>query len=295
MTSLEELTTGIEAHVENLAEIEEPLQRAFTAEALANIRSKSDVDQADIEEVFLRDRMARFREMREDKERILCKLWDEWEDIQFELISLAIEVLGDEALGIPFGEEALKPGQKERLDNTCESAQQIHEHINVQHGNLEQDLTSFKEVMTQITDTTKKTVADTQQVHLPSLPTRFCLLSIRRSNTTSRRIGYSKVSTATLSFLLPCETEVYANLSFIPISELWERKRISWTVRGGYSLLNDENVYVGGSPKSFTEQMSSWSRYLDQLTQRAGAFDKDAKSICGNGSRDRIQDCPALT
>ncbi|KIW91433.1 uncharacterized protein Z519_08329 [Cladophialophora bantiana CBS 173.52] len=161
---LEELTVDVETRFRTLAEIEEHLQRPFVAEALTKIPLATDTDQAPNDEVLLKDRISKFRALREEKEDVLCILWNEWEDIQFDLLGLAVEALGKQSIQVAqLQNGALKPGQRERLEKTIDSAQKIHDGVYHRHTALGQDLTGFEETMGQISNRTKKAATDMQQ------------------------------------------------------------------------------------------------------------------------------------
>ncbi|EXJ71644.1 uncharacterized protein A1O5_05452 [Cladophialophora psammophila CBS 110553] len=161
---IKELTVNIETRFRRLAEIEEPLQRPFVAEALSKIPPATNPDQAHNDEVLLKDRISEFRALREEKEDVLCRLWNEWEDIQFDLLGLAAEALGKQSIQVAqLQNSAMKPGQRERLEKTIDSAQKIHEEIDHRHTGLGQDLTDFEEAMGQISNRTEKAATDLQQ------------------------------------------------------------------------------------------------------------------------------------
>ncbi|KIX92216.1 uncharacterized protein Z520_12097 [Fonsecaea multimorphosa CBS 102226] len=156
---LEELTVDVETHFRELTEIEEPLQRPFAAEALTKV-----TDERSSDEVLLTDRISEFRALREEKEELLCKLWNEWEDIQFDLIKLAVEALGKQSILVTqLQGGAMKPGQQERLENTLDAAQKIHNEIHHRHAELDQNMTGLEETVGQIANRTKKAATDMQQ------------------------------------------------------------------------------------------------------------------------------------
>ncbi|KIX04709.1 LOW QUALITY PROTEIN: uncharacterized protein Z518_05579 [Rhinocladiella mackenziei CBS 650.93] len=144
-TYLEGLALQIEDHLDHLTRIEEPLRRLFIAETL-KIQTSSIVqsaqDKRDTQEVALSSQVSNFRKLR--RKTILAKLWDDWEDIQGELVCLAAEVFGQENITIVEAEdEDMKTGQKERLDNVFKSAQRTCQEENNAHRTLERDLDRF--------------------------------------------------------------------------------------------------------------------------------------------------------
>lgn len=163
INGLKVLSVDVESHFEHLAQAEEPLQRPFAAESLAHVQSESNTHH--VEKMLLHDQISNFRKVREEKEMILCKLWDEWEDIQFELIRLGVEVFPPESIAIAqVQDDNLKPGQKERLLSTFDSARKAREDTGNHYESLEQDLDAFEENLVQFGDKTKKTMTEMQQV-----------------------------------------------------------------------------------------------------------------------------------
>lgn len=166
LTSLADLTTDLDHHFEELVKIEEPLQKPFDTEILS-IRTTTvgDDGKGSQQEVLLQDRIANFRRLREEKEKALCRLWDEWEDTQFQLIRLPAEVLGAHSMTFAQNcEEDMKPGQKSRLDDALRLDPGGPQEEVAPHESLEQDLEAFQEQMHQISTKTKKTVTEMQQV-----------------------------------------------------------------------------------------------------------------------------------
>ncbi|KAI1630048.1 hypothetical protein EDD37DRAFT_645771 [Exophiala viscosa] len=164
-TSLADLTNDLDDHIERLLKVEEPLQKPFNTETLSICTNPAgEHGEGKQQEVLLQDRMDDFRKLREDKEKTLCRLWDEWEDIQFQLVGLAAEVLGPDMLTFAqTSEEDMKPGQKGRLQDALRLAQNGPPDKDNQHESLEQDLEVFHEEMNQITTKTKRTVTEMQQ------------------------------------------------------------------------------------------------------------------------------------
>lgn len=173
---MEDLTKKFEDHLRRLTSIEEPLQRPFDAEILKVQRSPNpeNVGHSVAEEVLLLDRIEEFRKCRVEKEATLCKLWEEWEDVQFQLITLAADVYGQDSISFAqTRDEDLKPGQKERL-------QKALNHVHGAHGNtasdeyalLEEGLKGCEANMAEITSKTKNLMTELQQVS-------DCVLSAR--------------------------------------------------------------------------------------------------------------------
>ncbi|EHY55687.1 hypothetical protein HRR86_007401 [Exophiala dermatitidis] len=164
---VEDLTKKFEDHLRRLTSIEEPLQRPFDAEILKVQRSPNpeNVGHSVAEEVLLLDRIEEFRKCRVEKEATLCKLWEEWEDVQFQLITLAADVYGQDSISFAqTRDEDLKPGQKERL-------QKALNHVHGAHGNtasdeyalLEEGLKGCEANMAEITSKTKNLMTELQQ------------------------------------------------------------------------------------------------------------------------------------
>ncbi|EXJ82024.1 hypothetical protein A1O1_08092 [Capronia coronata CBS 617.96] len=166
-SSIDDLTVKVEEHFRSLNSIEEPLQRPFFAEVL-NVQTKPNIatgeGHQERQEVLLSDRVAAFRKLRKDKELTLCKLWEDWEEVQFELIGLAAEVFGPESMTFAQSrEEDMKPGQKEKLQKALQPVQGAHQQAKESSGSLEEDLRHFEASMLSIASKTKKTMTDMQQ------------------------------------------------------------------------------------------------------------------------------------
>lgn len=164
----------VEDHFRSLNSIEEPLQRPFATETL-NIQADSLDGNAEgpqgVREVLLRDRIEEFRKVREGKERTLCKLWEEWEEVQFELISLAAEVLGQESITFAqTRDKDMKPGQREKLQKALEPIRESHEDTSKRCVSLEADLAQLEASMDRITSNAKKTMTEMQQVSVDTPP-----------------------------------------------------------------------------------------------------------------------------
>lgn len=161
-TGLDDLVVKLEGRFAHLTKLANPLQRPFEGESLS-VPSISNVEQP--REVLLQDRISDFRKVRQQKEAILCKLWEDWEEIQFQLVSLTTEVLGrDQVVFGQTNDEDLKPGQKEKLHTVLESAQHTHDEKGNPHESLGQDLESFQENIDQLSQNVKKTATEMQQV-----------------------------------------------------------------------------------------------------------------------------------
>ena len=143
-----------------------------------NIQSTPCIDDASgqpqTQEVLLQDQISTFRTLRQEKEKILRKLWEDWENTQFDLISLAAEVLGQEAIRIAQNQdEGMKPGQKEKLENSFKNAQRGYEDRCSHHESIHQDLQAFEGEITQIASETKKIMTEMQQVSVRPLSLYF--------------------------------------------------------------------------------------------------------------------------
>ncbi|EXJ77468.1 hypothetical protein A1O3_09694 [Capronia epimyces CBS 606.96] len=165
--SIDDLTIKFEGHFRSLTNVEEPLQRPFIAETL-NVQVKPIPENAEghqgVQEVLLRNQIEGFRKLRGENERALCRLWEEWEDVQFELIGLAAEVFGQESMTFAqTRDEDMKPGQKEKLQKVLERVPGSHGQMYNLRESLEGDLQRFEASMNQISSRTKKTMTEMQQ------------------------------------------------------------------------------------------------------------------------------------
>ncbi|KIW13232.1 hypothetical protein PV08_08419 [Exophiala spinifera] len=160
LTSLEELSVDFDNHIGKLTSIEEPLGKPFATETLSILKEGDEQQQ----EVLLQDQVAAFRKLRADKEEILRRLWEEWEGTQLQLIGLAAEVLGQDALTFAqVRDEDLKPGQREKLQSTLTNAQRLFDKKREHQEGLQQHLGAFEENIGQIASKTEKTVVEMQQ------------------------------------------------------------------------------------------------------------------------------------
>lgn len=204
LTSLEELSVDLDNHIGELTSIEEPLKNSLDTETLSIIQDGHEEPR----EVLLQDQVSAFRKLREDKEEVLRKLWEDWENVQLQLIGLAAEVLGQDALTFAqVRDEDLKPGQKEKLQNTLTAARRLFDEKGKHHEGLEQDLGGFQESISRIANKTEKAVVEMQQVSMWLEAVDGPCRSLCHSNTIHRRASCSKVYIDTSSFLPRCKTQ----------------------------------------------------------------------------------------
>ncbi|KAJ9607926.1 hypothetical protein H2200_008005 [Cladophialophora chaetospira] len=164
---LEELAVNVEAHFQKLGEIGEPLQKPFVAEALTKAEPDTDASAARTHEVLLQDSVSEFRKLNEEKGNILRRLWEEWEDAQFEIMSLAVELFGKDSISVvqlQIGN--IGPGQQERLDDMLKVAEHAYDESHRDHADFRQDLRSFEESMGQISNKAKKTAKEIHDSHV---------------------------------------------------------------------------------------------------------------------------------
>lgn len=170
---LEGLTGDIETYFKKLAEVEEPLQKPFAAEVLTKIQLQKTGTSTPPKEILLKDSISKFRALREEKEQFLRKLWTEWEDIQFELIQLAAEVLKNESVCVSQRQmESITPNQQQRLEEIFKRSKNDG-HLDV--AVFQQDLKGFDNQMRQISNSTKKAAHDMQEVCITPSVTMFML------------------------------------------------------------------------------------------------------------------------
>ncbi|KAL2421820.1 hypothetical protein ABEF95_008086 [Exophiala dermatitidis] len=164
---VEDLTQKFEDHFRNLTSIEEPLQRPFDAESLKVQRSPNpeDVGPSMADEVLLLDRIEAFRKCRAEKETTLCKLWEEWEDVQFQLITLAAEVYGQDSISFAQNRDGdLKPGQKEKLQRALNTVHEVlGDTASDLYALLDEGLKGCEANMAEITSKTKTSMTEMQQ------------------------------------------------------------------------------------------------------------------------------------
>ncbi|OCT51637.1 hypothetical protein CLCR_08851 [Cladophialophora carrionii] len=152
-SNLDELALDVEAHCHKLGEIEEPLQKPITTEALTNVRSAGNDAVAGTEEVLLKESISEFRKLNEEKGQILRQLWGEWEDVQLQIMSLAVELYGKDSLHVlQMQSGPLKPGQLERLHDMFKVAKNGYDERCRNHAEFQRSLDDFEEDMGQISN-----------------------------------------------------------------------------------------------------------------------------------------------
>ena len=178
--TLKQLTTDIEARFADLGAVEEPLRRLFHVEKL--VRHTVDGGQ---EVVQLKDGIAEFRQLLEEKRMVLDRLWSDWEATQIELIRLAVEVFGQESVHIVQRGKDTGGVLSENMEEIIEAAQRVHEEHDNGTTEFEEDLEAMGKKVEQVSTSMTATVADMEQVC--SSP-RCCirLLIIRRNQRRKR-------------------------------------------------------------------------------------------------------------
>jgi hypothetical protein len=201
-SNLEELAVDVEAHCHKLSEIEEPLQKPFTAEALTNVRSDRGNAGVIREEVLLKESVSEFRKLHEEKGQILRQLWGEWEDVQFEIVSLAAELYGKDSLHIVQMEnELMKPGQLERLQDTFTVAKTAHDKTRRDHAEFQQGLKGLEEEMGQISNGAKKVAKEIHEVCTsPVSRCRVCLNHLFQSYVQKKTENLKQITTLLQQF-----------------------------------------------------------------------------------------------
>ncbi|ETI22387.1 hypothetical protein G647_06461 [Cladophialophora carrionii CBS 160.54] len=166
-SNLEELALDVEAHCHKLSEIEEPLQKPITTEALTNVRSAGKGAVAGTEEVLLKESISEFRKLNEEKGQILRQLWEEWEDVQLQIMSLAVELYGKDSLHVVQMETGtLKPGQLERLHDMFKVAKTGYHEMRRNHAELQRSLDGFEEDLGQISNKAKNVAKEIHESYV---------------------------------------------------------------------------------------------------------------------------------
>ena len=178
--SLGDLTVNLESHFQILSEIEEPLQKPFAGEALTKpCSAKAGAKGVAEEDWLLKDGITEFRQLYEEVGKTIHALWQEWENIQFEILSLAVECFGKESIEVmPLQTDDIKTGQQEWLANLLISGQKKHDEADRDHDKYQQELESFEENMSELSSQTTVAVDKMQEVCLFSpdancVPDRF--------------------------------------------------------------------------------------------------------------------------
>ncbi len=186
--NLQELSVDVEAHFQKLGDVEEPLQRPFAAEALTKVQPSTDASAGRTYDVLLQDSVSEFRDLKKQKGTILRKLWEEWEEAQFEIMTLAVELFGKDSLSI----EQLDNGdhrasQKEKLGDMFKAGQNAYDESHRYCADFRQDLKTFEDSTGQISNEAKKTAKDIHEVRALLLRMPIALLTIGRRHVCKRR------------------------------------------------------------------------------------------------------------
>lgn len=163
--NLEEVTVDVEAHFQRLGVVEEPLQRPFAAEALTKVQPNTDASAGRTYDVLLQDSISDFCNIKKEKGKILRKLWEEWEDAQTEIMTLAVELFGKDSLSIvQLGNGDFRPSQQERLDDVFKAGQNAYDESRRHYAEFRQDLEIFEERTGQISNEAKQTAKGIHEV-----------------------------------------------------------------------------------------------------------------------------------
>jgi len=162
---LDGISIDVNTHLKHLTSIGDGLQRPFNAETLVvHVRRGVDGSEAR-EEVLLQARMAAFCHTRQEKQKILTDLWDEWEAIQMDIITLAAEVCGSSAMNLNQEQRNnMTEGQQQQFDTALVDGDRHHKQTIDDLNGLHQDLLDLEESLGQITIKTKRAVVEMQQV-----------------------------------------------------------------------------------------------------------------------------------
>ncbi|EXJ58648.1 hypothetical protein A1O7_06076 [Cladophialophora yegresii CBS 114405] len=199
---LEELALDVEAHCHKLSEIEEPLQKPFATEALTNVRSDRKDAGAGTEEVLLKESISEFRKLNEEKGQILRQLWDEWEDVQFKIMSLAVELYGKDSLHVVQMETGpTKPGQRERLHDMFQVAKIAYDEMRRNHADFQQGLEGFEEDMGQISNKARNVAKEIHEVcTAPCLDAKAVRNNVVQSHVQKRTENMKRITTLLQQF-----------------------------------------------------------------------------------------------
>ncbi|KEF51164.1 uncharacterized protein A1O9_12778 [Exophiala aquamarina CBS 119918] len=108
--------------------------------------------------------MAEFHHSRQEKQKLLTDLWDEWETIQMDIIALAAEVCGSRAISLSQEQkDNMREGQQQEFDIALVNGQQYHNETRDDLTGLHRDLQGLEEVLVETTTKTKRAVAEMQQ------------------------------------------------------------------------------------------------------------------------------------
>lgn len=181
-SNLDVLLLDVNHHFNQLTAVEETLQRPFNAETLV-IQARQNGDASEVrEEVSLLARISAFGQMRQEEQKILTDLWDEWEAIQMDIITLTAEVCGSGTISLSQEQQgSLKEGQQAQFESALISGQKVHDRTTDELNGLYQDLQDVEESFSQVALKTKQAVVEMQQVSDPFWPKQHQVLTMMLS------------------------------------------------------------------------------------------------------------------
>jgi hypothetical protein len=172
MSKLKQLSVDVEEGFQKFMAIQEPLQKPFSLEALTRRQATSDDGQIAVrEEILLEQSFSDFDSLYQDKTKILDTLWQEWEDLQFDIICLAAELFGSDAVrAVRQPNEDFEMGQLNRLNLALRDGEKGPRGVFEDHAKLQEDLETLEQELGQIIS---KVTKDANTVHqVPPVRTR---------------------------------------------------------------------------------------------------------------------------
>lgn len=164
MASLENLSLDATNHFEHLTAIGETFTRPLSTEILI-IQVKKDGDNVGGQEFSLQARLTAFRHLRQEKQQVLTRLWDEWEAVQMRIITLTVEICRTGAFSLGQDQASrMKDGQQEQYDTALVTGQKLHDRKAAEFSDLDKELHNVEEGVGDITRNTNHALAAMQEV-----------------------------------------------------------------------------------------------------------------------------------
>ncbi|KAK5053703.1 hypothetical protein LTR84_001664 [Exophiala bonariae] len=162
--SLDNLSLDTNHRFEQLTTIDETLSRPFSTETLIIQVVADDDNLRDQEEFSLQTRLTAFRKLQQDKQHVLTHLWDDWEAVQLEIITLTAEVCGSRAVSLSQDQAStMKDGQQEQYDSVLVKGQKLHDQEVIETNVLHKEFSDLEDSISHITGNTNHAVVAIQQ------------------------------------------------------------------------------------------------------------------------------------
>jgi len=188
---LKDLAKNFEKHCNVIQAAGRPLERNIAAEKATRQKPGQD-----IETVVLGEQMAHFKRVKEEKYKKLSELWEEYEEIEAQLMQSAISILGQDNVRITvqkLSEEQdnnTKQDQTKARSSTLKIKEACDQHVDFEKE-YEDGLTNLDDIQDELNSLTSLTLKENKAV-VQVRHTRRCFGTcrlIRIDSRSSRGVG----------------------------------------------------------------------------------------------------------